>query len=120
LNSTTAADVSGGESEPEEEESESEAEEEVDPEPISFQDLLEEVEPTLNLTAGPGIRPQDYLADHDGKPIHKASICRLVLNKEFVAKSKDRTDRAAGLGLGRIRCFTKPESRPLKRGGRGA
>ncbi|KAJ7679989.1 hypothetical protein B0H14DRAFT_3908259 [Mycena olivaceomarginata] len=120
LNSTTAADVSGGESEPEEEESESEAEEEVDPEPISFQDLLEEVEPTLNLTAGPGIRPQDYLADHDGKPIHKASICRLVLNKEFVAKSKDRTDRAAGLGLGRIRCFTKPESRPLKRGGAGS
>ncbi|KAJ7759677.1 hypothetical protein B0H14DRAFT_3511324 [Mycena olivaceomarginata] len=117
LSPTTAADIAGDESEPEADESESEAEEEVDPEPITFQDLLEGLDTTLNLTAGPGICLQDYLADHDRKPIHKASICRLVLNKEFVAKSKDRTNRVAGLGLGKIRCFTKTESRPLKLGG---
>jgi hypothetical protein len=109
---TTAANIAGEESEPEADKSESEVEEEVDPKPITFQDLLEEPETTLNLTVGPGICPQDYLADHDSKPIHKASICRLVLNKEFVAKSKDRS-----LGLGKICYFTKPESRLLKLGG---
>ncbi|KAJ7727820.1 hypothetical protein DFH07DRAFT_970034 [Mycena maculata] len=100
-------------------ESEPEPEDEPqEPEPITLEDLLEEPAPQ-QPSAGPGVRPNDYIADEDGKFIHKASICRLVLNKEFVAKSKDHMNRAAGLGLGRVRCFTKPDSRPLKGGGAG-
>ncbi|KAK7016105.1 hypothetical protein R3P38DRAFT_3569764 [Favolaschia claudopus] len=92
----------------------------MDPEPITLQDLLDDGTPQpLNLTPGPGIRPENYVADENDKPIHKASICRLILNKEFVAKSKERVDRAAGLGLGRVRCFTKVESRSLKAGASG-
>ena len=54
-----------------------------------------------------------YLTDKDGKKIHKATAVRLALNKGFIAKSKDRQMRAAGLdlNLSKVRCFTKPESR---------
>ncbi|KAJ7662776.1 hypothetical protein DFH06DRAFT_1088352 [Mycena polygramma] len=106
---------SGSESEHEPEDDVSQLQE---PEAITLEDLLEEPAPQ-QPSAGPGIRPNDYIADEDGKFVHKASICRLVLNKEFVAKSKDRMNRAAGLGLGRVRCFTKPDSRSLKGGGAG-
>ncbi|KAJ7909926.1 hypothetical protein B0H13DRAFT_1616140 [Mycena leptocephala] len=82
----------------------------LDPEPITLLDIIDDEPEPLKLTPGPGIQWQ---------PIHKASICRLVLNKEFVAKSKNRTDRAAGLGLGKVRCFTKVESRSLKAGSSG-
>jgi hypothetical protein len=74
----------------------------LDPEPITLLDIIDDEPEPLKLTPGPGIRPSNYVADENGKPIHKASICRLVLNKEFVAKSKNRTDRAAGLGLGKV------------------
>ncbi|KAK6981400.1 hypothetical protein R3P38DRAFT_2578449 [Favolaschia claudopus] len=114
----TTGDISDS-SESEDEES-TPAEGTLDPEPITLQDLLDDGVPQpLNLTPGPGIRPENYVADENDKPIHKASICRLILNKEFVAKSKERVDRAAGLGLGRVRCFTKVESRSLKAGASG-
>ncbi|KAK7015827.1 hypothetical protein R3P38DRAFT_2543278 [Favolaschia claudopus] len=85
-----------------------------EPESITLQELIEDDSPADNLASKPGFNPKSYVEDENGKPIHKASICRLVLNKEFVAKSKDRMDRAAGLGLGAVRCFTKIDSRSLK------
>ncbi|KAJ7509305.1 hypothetical protein B0H11DRAFT_2217026 [Mycena galericulata] len=69
---------------------------------ISFEEVLqsEESEPeVLKLEPRPGVRPDDYLRDESGKFVHKASICRLVLNKEFVAKSKNRGQRAMGLAI---------------------
>ncbi|KAJ6456289.1 hypothetical protein C8R47DRAFT_996339 [Mycena vitilis] len=77
---------------------------------ISFEELLqsEPSEPSaLKLEPRKGVRPEDYLRDASGKFVHKASICRLILNKEFVAKSKNRGQRAAGLAIKRVRCFTK-------------
>jgi hypothetical protein len=77
--------------------------------PISFEEVLqsEESEPAvLKLEPRTGVRPNDYLRDKDGKFIHKASICRLVLNKDFVAKSKNRGERAMGLAIKKVR--TKP------------
>ncbi|KAK7035193.1 hypothetical protein R3P38DRAFT_2472803, partial [Favolaschia claudopus] len=57
----------------------------------------DEPEPdTSNLPHGPGINPHNYVKDEHDKYVHKASICRLVLNKAFVAKSKDRVDRVKG------------------------
>ncbi|KAJ7498345.1 hypothetical protein B0H11DRAFT_1642706, partial [Mycena galericulata] len=91
----------------------------LDPEPITLLDIIDDEPEPLNLAPGAGIRPNNYVADENGELIHKASICRLVLNKEFIAKSKNRTDRAAGLGLGKVRCFTKVESRSLKAGTSG-
>ncbi|KAG1862950.1 hypothetical protein C8R48DRAFT_748149 [Suillus tomentosus] len=38
------------------------------------------------LPQGPGIRPDDYLL-YNGCWIHKQTICRLVINKDFVSKS---------------------------------
>ncbi|KAG1796095.1 hypothetical protein EV424DRAFT_1334292, partial [Suillus variegatus] len=38
------------------------------------------------LPQGPGIRPDDYLL-YSGRWIHKQTICRLVINKDFVSKS---------------------------------
>jgi hypothetical protein len=108
----------GTDSESDEEQIE-QAQETEDPEPITLLDIIDDEPEPLDLAPGPGIRLNNYVADENGKPIHKASICRLVLNKEFVAKSKNRTDRAAGLGLGRVRCFTKVESRSLKAAGSG-
>ncbi|KAK7059407.1 hypothetical protein R3P38DRAFT_2496243 [Favolaschia claudopus] len=113
LNTTASGDISDS-SESEDEEF-IPAEGALDPEPITLQDLLDDGMPQpLDLTPGPGIRLENYVADENDKPVHKASICRLILNKEFVAKSKERVDRAAGLGLGRVRCFTTVESRSLK------
>ncbi|KAJ7891130.1 hypothetical protein B0H13DRAFT_1625978 [Mycena leptocephala] len=84
---------------------------------ISFEGVLqsEESEPAvLNLEPRTGVRPNDYLRDEDGKFIHKASICRLVLNKDFVAKSKNRGERAMGLAIKKVRTYTKPNGiRPL-------
>ncbi|KAK7063420.1 hypothetical protein R3P38DRAFT_2492280 [Favolaschia claudopus] len=94
----------------------------VDPEPITLLDLIDdEPEPdTSNLPQGPGINPHNYVKDEHDKYVHKASICRLVLNKAFVAKSKDRVDRVKGVDLGNVRCYTKVESRSLKAGGTGS
>jgi hypothetical protein len=69
---------------------------------ISFEEVLqsEESEPAvLKVEPRTGVRPNNYLRDEDGKFIHKASICRLVLNKDFVAKSKNRGERAMGLAI---------------------
>jgi hypothetical protein len=44
------------------------------------------------LPQGPGIRPQDYLL-YNGCWIHKQTICRLVINKDFVSKSLNRLER---------------------------
>ncbi|KAG1731440.1 hypothetical protein EDD22DRAFT_788478, partial [Suillus occidentalis] len=47
---------------------------------------------TPALPQGPGIRPQDYLM-YNGWWIHKQTICRLVINKDFVSKSLNRLER---------------------------
>lgn len=78
----------GTDSESDEEQIE-QAQETEDPEPITLLDIIDDEPEPLDLAPGPGIRPNNYVADENGKPIHKASICRLVLNKEFVAKSKN-------------------------------
>ncbi|KAF8209538.1 hypothetical protein K438DRAFT_1929913 [Mycena galopus ATCC 62051] len=85
----------------EEDNEESDPEDEIIPEiePITFMDLVGNEPAPLQPAAAPGVRPNNYLADENGKFIHKAMVCHLVLNKEFVAKSKDRQGRAAGLGL---------------------
>jgi hypothetical protein len=86
---------------------------------ISFEEALqtEESEPAvLKLEPRSGVRPEDYLIDEKGKFIHKASICRLILNKEFVAKSKNRGERAMGLALKKGRTFTKPNGTRLLNG----
>ncbi|KAG2131407.1 uncharacterized protein EDB93DRAFT_1243134 [Suillus bovinus] len=42
-----------------------------------------------SLPHGPRIRPDDYVL-YDGRWIHKQTICRLVINKDFVSKSLNR------------------------------
>ncbi|KAJ7437523.1 hypothetical protein FB451DRAFT_1416805 [Mycena latifolia] len=86
---------------------------------ISFEEVLqsEESEPAiLKLEPRTGVRPDDYLLDATGKFVHKASICRLVLNKEFVAKSKNRGERAMGLAIKKVRAFTKPNGARMSNG----
>ncbi|KAJ7154444.1 hypothetical protein C8R43DRAFT_885149 [Mycena crocata] len=101
------------------------AEPEIEFDPDSFEDLLpdstvptitledvlqsEESEPAvLKLEPRPGVRPEDYLLDSAGKFVHKASICRLILNKNFIAKSRNRTERAMGNAIKNVRTYTKP------------
>ncbi|KAG1776829.1 hypothetical protein EV702DRAFT_1227616 [Suillus placidus] len=43
------------------------------------------------LPEGPGIRPNDYLL-FKGRWIHKQTVCRLVINKDFVSKSLNRLE----------------------------
>ncbi|KAK6992977.1 hypothetical protein R3P38DRAFT_3078646 [Favolaschia claudopus] len=74
----------------------------------------EDSEPVvLKLDPRPGVRPEDYLLDENNKFVHKASICRLILNKEFIAKSKNRTERAMGMAIKKVRTFTKPNATRL-------
>ncbi|KAG1751967.1 hypothetical protein EDD22DRAFT_850668 [Suillus occidentalis] len=47
------------------------------------------------LVQGPGIRADDYLLYKD-RWIHKQTICRLVINKEFISKSFNRLERVRG------------------------
>jgi hypothetical protein len=54
--------------------------------------LLPENALTPTLPQGPGIRPEDYLL-YSGRWIHKQTICRLVINKDFVSKSLNRLER---------------------------
>ncbi|KIK37978.1 hypothetical protein CY34DRAFT_25811 [Suillus luteus UH-Slu-Lm8-n1] len=44
------------------------------------------------LPEGPGIRPDDYLL-FKGRWIHKQTVCRLVINKDFISKSNNRLER---------------------------
>ncbi|KAJ7707891.1 hypothetical protein B0H16DRAFT_1393244 [Mycena metata] len=86
---------------------------------ISFEELLqsEETEPSaLKLQPRTGVKPDDYLRDENGKFVHKASVCRLVLNKEFVAKSKNRGERAMGAAIKNVRAYTKPNGPRLLNG----
>ncbi|KAK6971541.1 hypothetical protein R3P38DRAFT_3413219 [Favolaschia claudopus] len=82
--------------------------------PFSEDIQNEESEPAiLKLDIRPGVRPEDYLLDENQKPVHKATICRLILNKEFVAKSKNRRERAIGTAIKKVRTFTKPNGTRL-------
>ena len=61
---------------------------------------VETLPPLTNSTcppppSGKGIRPADYLS-YKGKWLHKASICRLLFNEGFTAKSHDRLLRVHG------------------------
>ncbi|KAG2367178.1 hypothetical protein BDR07DRAFT_1272517, partial [Suillus spraguei] len=50
---------------------------------------LHQVHPDLSappLPGGPGVHPKDYLL-FKNRWIHKQTICRLVINKDFVSKS---------------------------------
>ncbi|KAG2348098.1 hypothetical protein BDR05DRAFT_875905 [Suillus weaverae] len=47
------------------------------------------------LVQGPGIRTNDYLLYKD-QWIHKQTICRLVINKEFISKSFNRLKHVRG------------------------
>ncbi|KAG2354507.1 hypothetical protein BDR07DRAFT_1494468 [Suillus spraguei] len=44
------------------------------------------------LPQGPGIHPEDYLL-YNGYWIHKKTICRLMVNKDFVSKSLNLLER---------------------------
>ncbi|KIK32418.1 hypothetical protein CY34DRAFT_101533, partial [Suillus luteus UH-Slu-Lm8-n1] len=44
---------------------------------------------------GQGILPDDYLL-YNGRWIHKQTICRLVINKDFESKSFNRLERVRG------------------------
>lgn len=65
--------------------------------------LPEEVGDPSALPLGPGIVPDDWLLCN-GRHIHKQSICRLVINADFIHKSKNRPERVRG--------FTKPTWQP--------
>ncbi|KAG2344266.1 hypothetical protein BDR05DRAFT_882876 [Suillus weaverae] len=66
------------------------------------------------LPEGPGIRPANYLL-FKGRWIHKQTICRLVINKDFVLKSHNqlecvqvgytKVNRQIDMSLGRITDF---------------
>ncbi|KAG2124873.1 hypothetical protein DEU56DRAFT_963173 [Suillus clintonianus] len=43
------------------------------------------------LPQGPGIRPDDYLL-YNGRWIHKQTVCRLIINKDFISKSLNRLE----------------------------
>ncbi|KAG1861685.1 hypothetical protein F4604DRAFT_1929762 [Suillus subluteus] len=47
------------------------------------------------LPQGPGIQPDDYLL-YNGRWIHKQTICRLVINKDFISKLLNRLERVRG------------------------
>ncbi|KAG1837377.1 hypothetical protein DFJ58DRAFT_734422 [Suillus subalutaceus] len=44
------------------------------------------------LPQGPGISPDDYLL-YNRRWIHKQTVCRLVINKDFISKSLNRLER---------------------------
>ncbi|KAG1772528.1 hypothetical protein EV702DRAFT_1048648 [Suillus placidus] len=46
------------------------------------------------LPEGPGIHPDDYLL-FKGRWIHKQTVCRLVINKDFISKSNNRLERVS-------------------------
>ncbi|KAG1842416.1 hypothetical protein F4604DRAFT_1938847 [Suillus subluteus] len=47
---------------------------------------------TPDLPHGSSVRPDDYLM-YSGRWIHKQTVCRLVINKDFVSKSLNRLER---------------------------
>ncbi|KIK44260.1 hypothetical protein CY34DRAFT_23175 [Suillus luteus UH-Slu-Lm8-n1] len=44
------------------------------------------------LPGGPGVRPEDYVL-FKNRWIHKQTVCRLVINKDFISKSCNRLER---------------------------
>ncbi|KAH9913947.1 hypothetical protein B0H21DRAFT_805153 [Amylocystis lapponica] len=67
---------------------------EEDETPLTLEEGLEEV-PELSLPSGPGVDRNDYI-EYKGRWIHKQSLCRLIINKAFVAKSHNRPERVRG------------------------
>ncbi|KAJ7442126.1 hypothetical protein FB451DRAFT_1105911 [Mycena latifolia] len=61
---------------------------------IELDESLEEV-PELVLPSGPGVDPNDYV-NVEGKWVHKQRICRVVISKDFEAKSMERLKRVRG------------------------
>jgi hypothetical protein len=53
-----------------------------------------------SLPHGPGIRPDDHVL-YDGRWIHKQTICRLVINKDFISKSLNRLERVQDVAIQR-------------------
>lgn len=71
---------------------------------ITLEEGLSDVDNPSVLPLGPGIVPDDWLLCN-GKHVHKQSICRLVINADFIHKSKNRPERVRG--------FTRPNWHPL-------
>ncbi|KAH9940250.1 hypothetical protein B0H21DRAFT_872024, partial [Amylocystis lapponica] len=73
---------------------ESDGPDDEDHTPLTLEEGLEEV-PELALPSGPGIDRSDYI-EYKGRMIHKQSLCRVIINKAFVAKSHNRPERVRG------------------------
>lgn len=69
----------------------------------SLEEGLPDIDGLSTLELGPGITPNDWLLCN-GKPVHKQTICRLVINADFIHKSKNRPERVRG--------FSKPTWQP--------
>ncbi|KAL0960227.1 hypothetical protein HGRIS_011861 [Hohenbuehelia grisea] len=71
--------------------------------PIMLEEHIEVI-PELALPRGPGVIPDHWLWDPTRRSwVHKSSVTRLIINKDYAAKSKDRQQRA------RLRVYTKPD-----------
>ncbi|TFY75215.1 hypothetical protein EWM64_g8800 [Hericium alpestre] len=62
---------------------------------VTLEDTVDEV-PALNLPSAKGVNPDDYLMCGNGKPVHKMSICRLVITPDYMQKSNNRPERVRG------------------------
>ncbi|KAL6302386.1 hypothetical protein BKA93DRAFT_737066 [Sparassis latifolia] len=62
---------------------------------LTLEEALGDVPDTTELPSGPGIDSSDYL-QHNGKWIHKQSVCCLVINTDYVHKSFNRLERVRG------------------------
>ncbi|KAK7434525.1 hypothetical protein VKT23_020133 [Stygiomarasmius scandens] len=61
-------------------------------EALAFEE--EQVEPeNLQLPTQPGVVRDDFFMSRDGHPMHKATACRLIINKHYSQKSKNRQTR---------------------------
>ncbi|KAK7434628.1 hypothetical protein VKT23_020094 [Stygiomarasmius scandens] len=75
---------------------------------LRFEEEQEEPE-ELQLPTKPGVVREDFFSDNSGKPMHKATACRLVINKYYSAKSKDRQTRVFSNPRGRLLMNSSPE-----------
>ncbi|KAH9946904.1 hypothetical protein B0H21DRAFT_883457 [Amylocystis lapponica] len=64
------------------------------PDLLTLEEALGEA-PELALPSGPGIDPSDYVF-YNGAWIHKQSLCRILINRNFVQKSRNRPERVRG------------------------
>lgn len=70
---------------------------------ITLEEVLAEIDEPSPLPTGPGVIPDDWLFCN-GKHVHKQSICRIVINLDFIHKSRNRPERVRG--------FIKPNWQP--------